>query len=448
VGSRLPFQGETPLIQPDGSTRQYEYIFVPVFSESGDVEAVAGSTRDITERKQAEQREWERQEQIRESARLESLGVMAGGIAHDFNNLLTGILGNASLLAEIGRDEDRPFAGEIVLAAERAADLTRQMLAFAGKGRFVTEFVDLQTIIRENLTLLRASLSRSVTVELDIDRDACLIEADRAQIQQIIMNLLINASEAIGEGAGKVAIRTGILERAEGRFSTRMQATTPPGNYVLLEIGDNGCGMDSETLRKIFDPFFTTKFAGRGLGLAAVLGIVKGHRGEIEVVSQPGSGTTFKILLPKAARTRSHVRREALVRDHTAPGANAGKTVLLVDDEEIVRKAAAHALERQGYRVLMAANGAEALDILQSDSGVALVVLDLTMPVMTGGQAIPLIKVMCPALPIILSSGFAEAEISRRFADAGIADFLQKPYTAATITSKVLQIFQKRGADW
>jgi CheY-like chemotaxis protein len=199
-----------------------------------------------------------------------------------------------------------------------------------------------------------------------------------------------------------------------------------------------------EIQNRIFDPFFTTKFTGRGLGLAAVLGIVKGHRGDIEVVSQAGSGTTFKIFLPKAARAGSQVRQqETPVRADAAPAANAGKTVLVVDDEETVRLAAAHALQRQGYRVLIAANGAEALEILRADAGVGLVVLDLTMPVMTGGQAIPLIKVMRPALPIILSSGFAEAEISRRYADCGIADFLQKPYTAATIASKVMQIFQK-----
>ena len=229
-----------------------------------------------------------------------------------------------------------------------------------------------------------------------------------------------------------------------GASAAEVQAEIPPGDYVLLEIGDNGIGMDADTVKRIFDPFFTTKFTGRGLGLAAVLGIVKGHRGDIEVVSQPGAGTTFKILLPRAARAGLQARRqETPVEADAAPAANTGKTVLVVDDEEMVRMAAARALERQGHRVLIAANGAEALEILRGDSGVGLVVLDLTMPVMTGGQAIPLIKGMCPALPIILSSGFAEAEVSRRYADVGIADFLQKPYTAATITSKVQQIFQR-----
>jgi PAS domain S-box-containing protein len=302
VSTRLPVYGETPLPQTGGDERQYEYIFVPVFAESGEVEAVAGSTRDITERKHAEQEERDRQEQVREGARLESLGLMAGGIAHDFNNLLTGILGSASLLVETVSGQDRAIASDIVLAAERAADLTRQMLAYAGKGAFVIETVDLKTIVHENLTLLRASLSRCVTVELELDGETCLVEADRTQIQQIVMNLLINASEAVDDGSGKVTIRTALIERTESRFSAQMQTVIRPGHYVLLEVSDNGSGMTPETLKRIFDPFFTTKFTGRGLGLAAVLGIVKSHRGDIEVVSQPGSGTTFRVLLPKAAR--------------------------------------------------------------------------------------------------------------------------------------------------
>jgi two-component system, cell cycle sensor histidine kinase and response regulator CckA len=439
VHSGLPVHGETELPQQGGSARHYEYIFVPVFADSGEVEAVAGSTRDITERKQAEQKERDRQEQVRESARLESLGVMAGGIAHDFNNLLTGILGNASLLAENAKVEDRPLARQIVFAAERAAELTQQMLAFTGKGSFVIEIVDLKTLVRENLTLLRASLSRSVTVELELDGEACLVEADRAQIQQIVMNLLINASEAVGDRPGKVTIRTAPTVRTEPRFSAHMQAAIQPGRYVLLEVRDDGSGMTPATLKRVFDPFFTTKFTGRGLGLAAVLGIVKGHRGDIEVESQPGQGTTFRVFLPKSDRAVSLPAQPQEVAQVHVPG----KTVLVVDDEEIVRKTATQALQRQGFHVLAAVNGAEALEILRTDSAIALVILDLTMPVMTGEQAIPLIKIMRPDLPIILSSGFGEAEISRRFASSGVAGFLQKPYTVAAIRLKAMQALQE-----
>ena len=188
---------------------------MPVLAANGEVEAVAGSTRDVTERKQAEEKERERQAQLLDSARLESLGIMAGGIAHDFNNLLVGVLGNASLLAEIAPESDRRHRQRIVLAAERAAELTKQMLAYSGKGRFVTEVLDLNTLIQENLTLLRASLSRSVSVQLQFDCEACFVEADRTQIHQVIMNLLINASEAVGDRPGKVAIRTTFVERQE-----------------------------------------------------------------------------------------------------------------------------------------------------------------------------------------------------------------------------------------
>ena len=266
IETKEPLRDQTPFTGPTGETRYYEYIFVPVLAEGGRVEAVAGSTRDITERKQAEEQEREREEQQRESARLESLGVMAGGIAHDFNNLLTGILGNASLLIEDVPARAQSIAGEIMLAAERASDLTRQMLAFSGKGRFYIEVLDLNALIQDNLTLLRITLSRTVSIELELDSEPCFVEADRGQIQQVIMNLLINASDAVGDRTGKVWIKTALTERAISRFSQHLQTTVPAGRYFLLEVRDNGSGMKPETLKKIFDPFFTTKFTGPRAG--------------------------------------------------------------------------------------------------------------------------------------------------------------------------------------
>ncbi len=348
IDTRQSVRDSTPFTGPTGETRDYEYIFVPVLAANGQVEAVAGSTRDVTERKQAEERERERQVQLRESARLESLGIMAGGIAHDFNNLLTGILGNASLLEETAQPDDRFFASQIVSAAERAAELTSQMLAYSGKGRFVIEVLDLNALIKENLSLLRASLSRTVSVGFELGSEACFVEVDRTQIHQIVMNLLINASEAVGDRPGEVAIRTGIIEHRESRFSTHLHAIVPAGAYALLEVRDNGAGMTPETLGKIFDPFFTTKFTGRGLGLAAVLGIVKGHRGDIEVESQPGAGATFRVFLPISERAGSAAREP----DSAHGSREAQRTVLVVDDEEIVRKTASAALERGGFRVL------------------------------------------------------------------------------------------------
>jgi CheY-like chemotaxis protein len=326
-------------------------------------------------------------------------------------------------------------AREIVLAAERAADLTRQMLAYSGKGRFLIEPFDLNQLIRENLVLLRASLSRAITVELELSCDSCFVEGDRIQIHQVIMNLLINASEACGELPGKVAIRSTTIERQQEKRSDYLHTLVPPGNYAMLEVRDEGCGMSEETLKKIFDPFFTTKFVGRGLGLAAVLGIVKGHRGDIEVESKVGAGTTFRIFLPVSHRSAGPVQAKSAPKNLLGTD----RTVLVVDDEATVRNTARLALERAGFRVLTANHGVEALDVLSRETGISLVILDLTMPVMTGEQALPLIRERHPDVPVVLSSGFNEAEIVRRFSDAGIAGVLQKPYRSSSIVSKVTE---------
>jgi len=391
--------------------------------------------RDISEQKKAEEQDRQNQEQIRESARLESLGLMAGGIAHDFNNLLTAILGNASLLVEFSSGNTRDLAEQIVLASQRAADLTRQMLAFSGRGTFAVEPIDLNVLVLENFTLLRASLSRSIAVELQLVDTACIIEADRGQMQQIVMNVLINAAEAIGANSGKIEIRTAFIERTGSRPSALLRAVVPPGRYAFFEVRDNGCGMTTETAKRIFDPFFTTKFTGRGLGLAAVLGIVKGHRGDIELETREGLGTTFRILMPVSERAVLSLKEP----DFNTVVKRTGTTILVVDDEEIVRKIATAALKGAGFRILVATNGAEGLEMLRSNPEISLVILDLTMPVMNGERAIPLIKALRPDVPIILSSGYSEAELSRRFVSSGISGFLQKPYTVSVILSKIRQ---------
>ena len=391
--------------------------------------------RDISDQKKAEDQERLRQEQVREGARLESLGVMAGGIAHDFNNLLTAIMGNASLLVEYLSGSVQAMAAQIVIASERAADLTKQMLAFSGKGSFVVEPMDLNTLVQENFTLLRASLSRGINIELRLSDEPCIIEADRGQMQQIVMNVLINASEAIGDNLGKIEIRTALIERTSSESSALLRGVVPPGRYAFFEVRDNGSGMGPETVKRIFDPFFTTKFTGRGLGLAAVLGIVRGHGGDIEVETQLGVGATFRVLLPASQRTVA-VSKEPEPRRLAR---RTGQTILVVDDEEIVRNIAVTSLKDARFNVLVATNGAEALAILTANPEVALVILDLTMPVMTGEKAIPLLKLSRPNIPIILSSGYSEAELSRRFSAAGISAFLQKPYTASAILAKVNQ---------
>lgn len=442
IDTRQTLRDQTAFTGPTGETRFYEYIFVPVLNSNQQVEAVAGSTRDITEQKHFAEKERESQQQLRERARLESLGVMAGGIAHDFNNLLVGILGNASLLVEMAPERERVFASEIVLAAERAADLTNQMLAYSGRGQFVLEVLDLNRLIRDNLILLRATISRNADVELDLATEDCFIEADAGQMQQIVMNLLINSSEAIGNTPGTIKIRTAILERRTAQASEYLHTTIPAGRYISLEIADTGGGMTKETQKRMFDPFFTTKFTGRGLGLAAVLGIVKGHRGDIDVLSRPGAGTTFTVFLPACERVSSGTCVEQPISETVA----ACGVVLVVDDEEIVRRTAAAALRSRGFRVVVAPGASEALNILRGASEISLVILDLTMPVMTGEQAIPLIKQVRPEVPVILSSGYSEAEVARRFNSTGIAGVLQKPYTVEDLLSKVNRVLQDEGA--
>jgi CheY-like chemotaxis protein len=254
------------------------------------------------------------------------------------------------------------------------------------------------------------------------------------------MNLLINASEAAGELPCRVQVRTAVTGLQNARYSQHLHTLVPAGAYVLLEVRDQGAGMTAETLKRIFDPFFTTKFTGRGLGLAAVLGIMKGHRGDIEVESQPGRGTTFRILLPASERSVSPP-----LPDQSRPAMRtANQTVLVVDDEPIVRDFARSALELAGFGVVTANDGAEALKALQAGPDISIVVLDLTMPVMSGEQALPLIRSARPEVPVILSSGFSEAEVSRRFSAAGIAGVLQKPYKVSAIVGLVTMALQAK----
>ncbi len=383
--------------------------------------------RDITERRRFEER-------ARHSQKLESLGVLAGGIAHDFNNLLTAILGNASLLQdELPPDSpEQQFVGSVIQASERAAQLTRQMLAYSGRGRFVVEPIDLAVQIREITALLESSITAQVDLVLDLETEGILIDADCSQIQQLVMNLVINGAEAIGPGGGQVIVSTH-LQELDSQFASDNLAGdhAEAGSYIRLEVHDTGMGMNEETLARIFDPFFTTKFTGRGLGLAAVLGIVRGHRGAIRVHSHPGMGTTFKVFFP-VTKGQAIPRRTVPVFDFRGTA-----TVLVVDDEAVVQRLASTTLERYGYEVLLASNGKEALDIVGSAGNrISLVLLDMTMPVMSGEETLAKLRTLCPSVKVIASSGYNEIEALRRFG-TGISAFLQKPYRATQLVEKV-----------
>jgi signal transduction histidine kinase/ActR/RegA family two-component response regulator len=380
------------------------------------------------------------EEQLRQARKLESLGVIAGGVAHDFNNLLTGILGNASLVLEILNPPDpaRRMLLDMIDASQRAADLTRQLLAYAGKGRYFVQATDLSERVHRITSLIRSSIPKTVELVLDLEKDPPRVEADPSQLEQLIMNLVINAGEAIGEKNGAVVVTTSVAD-IEGRANRDgfLGCELEPGRYVVLTVQDNGCGMDNMTKAHIFDPFFSTKFTGRGLGLAAALGIVRGHRGAIKVESAVGKGSTFTILFPAV----SHASQVPCTMT-TAPTELAGwGGILVVDDEDMVRRTATAALKRYGYQVFEAANGLDAVVLFEKHKDeISLVLLDLTMPVQGGEEAYQRLIDIRPDVPIILSSGYDELQACRCFADKPIAGFLQKPYTAETLGHKVKQV--------
>jgi PAS domain S-box-containing protein len=422
-------QVETVHVRKDRTPVPVWVTASPIRDQAGAVHAASLIARDIAERKRLEQ-------SMRDAQKLESLGVLAGGVAHDFNNLLTGILGNASMAADMLPESSpaRDAMESVVLAAQRAADLTRQMLAYAGKGRFVLERVDLTTLVVEITGLIQSSIPRKVRLEMNLVDGLPPVAADPGQMQQLVMNLVLNAGEAIGEEMGTVSVSTSTCDLDDGDALPPEFPPTPlqPGTYVCLEVKDTGSGMDEETLSKIFDPFFTTKFTGRGLGLAAVSGIVRGHKGAMSVTSAPGRGSTFRVLLPAAARV---VEMAPALSNPDLRGAG---TVLVVDDEEMVRRTAAAMLRKYGYNVLVAGHGPEAIRIFRERAPeIEAVLLDMTMPEMSGEEVLRRLREIRPDVRVIVSSGYHEQEALRRFDGQTIAGFIQKPYTAVRLAEKL-----------
>ena len=320
--------------RPVGGSRCWAWQF-PCVMKRVRVRGRIGAFVDITERERAEKEKLEMERRLLHAQKLESLGVLAGGIAHDFNNILAGIMGYADLAqlrlpaSEPVRDGHRGDQE----GHQRAADLTRQMLAYSGKGRFIVEPVDLSRLVEDSQKMLAMSVSKKATVSYNLAADLPPIQADASQMCQVLMNLVINASEALGEQGGAIAVSTSALRcEAKDLAGKGLGQDLPEGRYVCLQVADTGCGMDEQTLAKIFDPFFTTKFTGRGLGLAAVHGIVRGHKGAIQVSSEPGKGTTFRVLFPANGPAAPATRNESAA----TPGRSSG-TVLVVDDEEMVR---------------------------------------------------------------------------------------------------------------
>ncbi len=389
---------------------------------------------DISDAKRRERERDELQAKLLHVQKLESLGVLAGGIAHDFNNLLTAILGGAAT-ALLSLPDDSPARVDIdaVLgAARRAADLTRQLLAYSGKGHFQVKPLDLSRTVKELAVLLETTISRRVQLRLELGSGLPAIAADSSQLQQIIMNLVLNAAEAMGDEVGTVIVATGLQELdapdVDLHFATEALA---PGRYVYLEVHDTGVGMEPHTLAQIFDPFFTTKFTGRGLGLAAVQGIVRAHHGAIRVDSEPRRGSTFKVLFPATTEP-------ALEPAPARAGYRGAGLVLVIDDDTAVRTTLRRMLTHFGFSVLEAENGQEGIDAFRNRAAdVVLVVLDVTMPVMGGEEAFRELRAVRADIPVLLSSGHDEIEATRRVTARGFTAFLQKPFAPSDLVAKL-----------
>jgi two-component system, cell cycle sensor histidine kinase and response regulator CckA len=388
---------------------------------------MVGVTWDITARKKLEQERATFELRVQESQKLERLGVLAGGIAHDFNNILTAILGNADLAeGSLARDDSaRPFLADIGVGARRAAELCRQMLAYAGKGRFVLGLCDLNQLVEETARLLHVSISKTTVLRFHPHAHLPLVLGDPTQLRQVIMNFVTNASDAIGERTGAITIGTGVVSADRPYLDEIILGQNiPPGEYVYLDVGDDGQGMSAETLERIFEPFFTTKFTGRGLGLAAVLGIVRTHRGALNVRSEPGKGSTFRLLLPVSREPGQPALKVRAGTSLVARGA-----ILVVDDEETVRAVAGAMLAKVGFKVLTASDARQAVDLFSSRrKEIVAVLMDLTMPRLDGEDLFGKLRRTDPDIPVLLMSGYTEHETIARFIGKGLAGFIQKPF--------------------
>jgi PAS domain S-box-containing protein len=408
-------------------------------------EAVCTISRDLGPRRAAESEKKRMEEQLRETQKLESLGVLAGGIAHDFNNLLTGILGHASLARDRlpdGHDLHESLA-QIEQSSTRAAELCQQMLAYAGKGRFIVGAVNLSKLVGETAKLLDLSIEHRAALQLGLAEDLPPVLADATQMRQIVMNLVLNAAEAVTPDSGRIGVTTGRMQ-VDATFlaNARVAGGLRQGEAVYLEVTDNGCGMDPATLERIFDPFFTTKFTGRGLGLAAVQGIVRSHDGALQVRSAPGKGTTFRLVLaPYKGPKTSTLPPFAPSRESRPPVASG--RILVVDDEDSVRSVTRQVLERTGFTVEIAEDGERALERLKKGApDFSLILLDFTMPRLDGSQTLREILQIQPNARVMMMSGFSETEARQRLGDLPIVGFIQKPFDFPTLRARIEQIFQ------
>ncbi|MDP2875384.1 MAG: PAS domain S-box protein, partial [Holophaga sp.] len=425
---------ELTIRRPNQEMRQILVNATSLVDANGRYAGANGVFQDITERRQAE-------DVLRQTQKLESLGVLAGGIAHDFNNLLTAILGNLNLAQTRipENSEIHPFLQNAENTVLRAADLTKQMLAYSGKGHFVVTVHNLNLVVQEMTRLLQVSIPKKTVLRFQFTQDVLSIEADAAQIHQVVMNLVTNASEAIGQEKGAITLATHLEVLQKGEIPSAIPGETlPPGTYAVLEIADTGCGMGPKMIERIFDPFFSTKASGRGLGLSATLGILRGHKAGIRIQSRESEGSTITLYFPMVQET-SQVQETAKEK---IPAEFTGKA-LVVDDEPMVLEFTSQALETMKFHVTQAHDGLEAVEIFtKSPNFFDLVILDLTMPRMDGREALREIRRLRPNTPVILSSGYSDHEFLKDAASEKDFLFLQKPYQLKDLKQAVRNLLQ------
>jgi signal transduction histidine kinase/CheY-like chemotaxis protein len=433
-----------------------------IYNDEGKPVRMVGAIRDVTENVYAHEKEIElerklqaEEEHAKLSARLqqaqkmESLAVLAGGIAHDFNNLLVGILGNAGLARSTltPASPAMEYVRDVEAASHEAAQLIHQMLAYSGRGHFVTETLDLNALIEETTNLLSAVISKQAVLKYELEPSLPPINGDASQIRQVIMNLITNASDAIGKKSGVIAISTGVVDADAAYLAGTDFVGEAAGTYVFVEISDTGCGMDAETREKIFDPFFTTKPEGHGLGLAAVLGIVRGHKGAVRIYTEPNKGTAFKVMFPPdpaaevtASKLSPSTGREAFRGEGL---------VLIVDDNETVCGVTKRVLQKVGFTVVTAADGRQGIATYKErrDDNIVCVLLDLTMPHMGGIESFRLLQQENPDVRVVLMSGYNEAEAISQFVGKGLAGFLHKPFTPEQVAEAVREVLELGPAE-
>ncbi|MDQ6612717.1 MAG: response regulator [Gemmatimonadota bacterium] len=403
-----------------------------------------GSVIDVTARTAAEEERVQLETKVREVQKLESLGVLAGGIAHDFNNLLVGILGNASvsLLDMPLSSPSHAAVTAIERAARDAATLTRQLLAYAGKGRFLLEPLDLRMLTKQLRPVLQTALGARASLVYEAPEHLPVVHADGEQLRQALVNVVTNAAEAIGERAGQIRIVTSEETLSEARLQRCVPGCrAKPGLFACISVEDDGVGMDEATLTRVFDLFFSTKLAGRGLGLAATLGIVHGHAGALEVSSSRGKGTVMRLYFPAAYEAKDRTRSTNITPDGVPVISRARVRVLVVDDDEHVRALAHRVLERLNYESIEATDGLAAIDLLRADATqVDAVLLDMTMPRMNGEDTLRGIRALAPWLPVILMSGHDEREVTPQLLEHGLGGYLQKPFTVDALSSMFARV--------